>query len=673
MMCPRFLCALVFSALLSQLSACARTDIPASMMKIQAWEDARVIPGDSLYSYLHESSYLVRAAACLALGRIGRPEAVPQLAETLRDDRRPEVREQAAFALGLIPTSASAVALLAGAEKELSLMAGSGRRGSPEVLGEVLLALGRVNQPGTATEVMRGLLHPHPLVREQALESLALLADSSSVDAIVRASHDPVESVAWRAAYALGKFQDERAVQREIELLGHSSAMVRAFAAKGLGQIGPPLALTAEDALVSRLHESEWTVRVNAARALGQLGAKEAVPQLSSMLADEVFHVRAAALGALHALAPISDPGPLDVACRDTCSVVRLAAYAALAANLPDGASAQLREGLQDSSGVVRGECYELLGEHPDPDARATLNAAFDQHTDMEIRPHALEGIASLGGEDAISILKTALRDDDWTVATTAATDLGKLGDESVIDPLLACYQSWDQRHQVEVCEAALSSLGELKAAEATTILKQVLSESNDRRLRVAARNALAEILPEKEAAGLPRVEDIVMDVRPIQRSPKQPALVSESNARELILHTSRGRIVIDLYFDVAPQSCESFARLAESGFFDGLDFHRVVPNFVIQGGDPLGTGWGDAGYLLRSEWSSLRFERGSVGIATNGKDTGSCQLFITHSPQPHLNARYTLIGRVAEGMDVVDAIQVEDTFTAEVVWKAPR
>jgi HEAT repeat protein/cyclophilin family peptidyl-prolyl cis-trans isomerase len=673
MMCPRFLSVLALSALLSQLSACARTDIPACMMKIQAWEDARVIPGDSLYSYLDESSYVVRAAAALALGRIGRPEAVPYLAKTLRDDRRPEVREQAAFALGLIPTSASAVALLAGAERELSLMAGSGRRGSPEVLGETLLALGRVDQPGTAAEVVRGLLHPHPLVREQALESLALLADSTSVDEIVRASHDPVESVAWRAAYALGKFKDQRAVEREIELLGHSSALVRAFAAKGLGQIGPPLALSAEDALISRLHESEWTVRVNAARALGRLGAKEASAPLLGMLDDEVFHARAAALGALQALAPISDPAPLLAACQDTCSVVRLAAYAAVAANLPDEAAAKLREGLEDSSGIVRGECYELLGEHPDQNARATLTAAFNQHTDEEIRTHAVEGIASLGGEGAIAVLKSALNDADWTVATTAATDLGKLGDESSIDPLLACYESWNQRQEVGVCEAVLTALGELKAEKAIATLKEVLSESNDRRLRVAARNALAQILPEKEAAGLPKVEDIIMDVRPIQRSPKQPPLVRESDARELILHTSRGQIVIDLYFDVAPQSCESFARLAESGFFDGLDFHRVVPNFVIQGGDPLGTGWGDAGYELRSEWSSLRFERGTVGIATSGKDTGSCQLFITHSPQPHLNARYTIIGRVAEGMNVVDAIQIEDTFTAEVVWQAPR
>jgi HEAT repeat protein/cyclophilin family peptidyl-prolyl cis-trans isomerase len=673
MMCQRTLSALFLSLLLSQLLACARTDIPACTRDIRRWEDARTIPGDSLYAYLHESSYLVRREAALALGRIGRPEAVPHLAEVLRDDRRPEVRADAAFALGLIPTSASAVALLAGVEKELSLMAGSGRRGSPEVLGEVLLALGRVDQPGTAGEVVRGLSHPHPLVREQALESLALLADSTTVDEILRASHDPVESVVWRAAYALGKFQDERAVKREIELLGHSSGLVRAFAARGLGEIGPPLALVGQDALAERLHESEWTVRVNAARSLGKLGARSQSTALLSVLDDEIFHARAAALEALQQLAPVPQPAAIVDACRDSCSVVRLAAYAAVAANLQETAAPTLREGLEDSSGVVRSECLELLGQHPDADAFRTLAAALSQHIDEEIRAHAVEGLASLGGEKAIALLLASLKDGDWVVATTAAMNLGKLNVRSAIDSLLNCYEFWDRRDNVGVCEATLMSMGELRAKRASEVLNRVLNESSDRRLRVAARTALVKILPERQAAGLPKVEDIEMDVRPIRRSSKQPPLVAESDARELILHTQRGTIVIDLLYEIAPQSCESFARLAEAGFFNGLDFHRVVPNFVIQGGDPLGSGWGDAGYLLRSEWSPARYDRGTVGIATNGKDTGSCQLFITHSPEPRLNARYTIIGRVAEGMDVVDAIQIEDSFTAEAMWTTPR
>lgn len=88
----------------------------------------------------------------------------------------------------------------------------------------------------------------------------------------------------------------------------------------------------------------------------------------------------------------------------------------------------------------------------------------------------------------------------------------------------------------------------------------------------------------------------------------------------------------------------------------------------MIQGGDPTGTGWGDAGYTLRSEWNPRRYERGTVGIAHSGKDTGSCQLFIAQSPQPHLDGRYTIWGSVVTGMDVVNRIQRGDRFRAEVV-----
>jgi cyclophilin family peptidyl-prolyl cis-trans isomerase len=97
--------------------------------------------------------------------------------------------------------------------------------------------------------------------------------------------------------------------------------------------------------------------------------------------------------------------------------------------------------------------------------------------------------------------------------------------------------------------------------------------------------------------------------------------------------------------------------RLAERGYFDGLVVHRVVPNFVIQDGDPTGTGSGGPGYTIRCEYNRLRYEAGMVGMALSGKDTGGSQWFITHSPQPHLNGRYTIFARVVRGMDVVHRI----------------
>ena len=117
----------------------------------------------------------------------------------------------------------------------------------------------------------------------------------------------------------------------------------------------------------------------------------------------------------------------------------------------------------------------------------------------------------------------------------------------------------------------------------------------------------------------------------------------------------------MDFYFDAAPLTVMHFVKLAEKKFYDGQYFHRVVPNFVIQAGDPDGTGWGGPGYSIRSEFSDKPYERGSVGMASAGKDTEGSQWFICHSPQPHLEGRYTVFGKVRNGLDVVDKIQVGD------------
>ena len=125
---------------------------------------------------------------------------------------------------------------------------------------------------------------------------------------------------------------------------------------------------------------------------------------------------------------------------------------------------------------------------------------------------------------------------------------------------------------------------------------------------------------------------------------------------------------MLELYTQAAPYTVLSFLKLAARHFYDGLPFHRVVPNFVVQGGDPRGDGWGGPDYSIRSEFSLLRFERGMLGMASAGKDTEGSQFFITHSPQPHLDGRYTIFGRVRDGMDLVDRLQVGDTITTVVV-----
>jgi cyclophilin family peptidyl-prolyl cis-trans isomerase len=134
------------------------------------------------------------------------------------------------------------------------------------------------------------------------------------------------------------------------------------------------------------------------------------------------------------------------------------------------------------------------------------------------------------------------------------------------------------------------------------------------------------------------------------------------------LIQTNRGEIEIELLTEVAPLTVLNFIDLARSGFYDGLSFHRVVPNFVVQGGCPRGDGWGGPPYCIRCEYSDVPFERGTVGIATSGHDTGGSQFFICHSPQPHLDARYTVFGQVLSGMDVVDQIVVGDVIQKIII-----
>jgi cyclophilin family peptidyl-prolyl cis-trans isomerase len=126
---------------------------------------------------------------------------------------------------------------------------------------------------------------------------------------------------------------------------------------------------------------------------------------------------------------------------------------------------------------------------------------------------------------------------------------------------------------------------------------------------------------------------------------------------------TSKGTIEIELHVEDAPGSVASFIQLCKEGFYDGKSFHRVVPNFVIQGGCPRGDGMGGTDYTLRSEFRLHDYRTGSVGLASSGPDTESCQWFITHIPTPHLEGRYTIFAHVTEGMDIVDQIQIGDTI----------
>jgi cyclophilin family peptidyl-prolyl cis-trans isomerase len=130
---------------------------------------------------------------------------------------------------------------------------------------------------------------------------------------------------------------------------------------------------------------------------------------------------------------------------------------------------------------------------------------------------------------------------------------------------------------------------------------------------------------------------------------------------QKALIKTTKGDITIRLLVEEAPGSVTNFVALVNKHYFDNKFFHRVVPNFVVQAGCNRGDGWGSEDYSIRSEFTSRRYATGSVGMASAGKDTEGTQWFITHSPTPHLDGRYTIFAEVENGMDVVHQIEVGD------------
>ena len=149
---------------------------------------------------------------------------------------------------------------------------------------------------------------------------------------------------------------------------------------------------------------------------------------------------------------------------------------------------------------------------------------------------------------------------------------------------------------------------------------------------------------------------------------------IDQAKTYQVTMETSKGNIELELYPQHAPLTVNNFVFLAGEGFYDGLTFHRVIPNFMIQGGDPTGTGRGGPGYRFQDETrgNPLTHERGVISMANAGPNTNGSQFFITHGPQPHLNGRHTVFGKVTVGQDVVDAMQQGDRMLKVEVVEAP-
>jgi cyclophilin family peptidyl-prolyl cis-trans isomerase len=180
-----------------------------------------------------------------------------------------------------------------------------------------------------------------------------------------------------------------------------------------------------------------------------------------------------------------------------------------------------------------------------------------------------------------------------------------------------------------------------------------------------AVRVRAAELLRQQQVTG----EVARPAATPRADSAEFRTVVAPKYSPHAYIETDKGTIEIELAVLDAPLTVANFMTLARKGYFTNVTFHRVVPDFVVQGGDPRGDGEGGPGYTIRDELNERPYLRGTVGMALDWKDTGGSQFFITHSPQPHLDARYTAFGYVVAGMDVVDRLVPTDVIRSVRIW----
>ena len=662
--------------------------------KIIQYEDERTTP-DDLLEMLQPPHGGARRRALLALARIGYPNALGFLIDVLNADRNPENRDPdmralAAFALGEIESQHAASYLIQHLDPavETSVLV---RARCAEALGKIasnklsIAALGDYGVKGIAEALAALLPSPekpfvsenHKLLVELTLTALLRVRQPATVEAIATQLRSPDPDIRWQAANALARMRDgiQTAVPGLLPLLDDTNPLVRAHAARALGVAK---ATQAVDGLIKRLADADARVAASAINALGTINDAKAVDPLvalgNAQLADyrafdrnksgippqqNLLLLIATALGNLKEARGLPflkslrfADGKLGAFPEVEVAVARFGEKEFF--DVPESlklapndwrAMAAYAQGLGQAGGdKARAILLDLLSgkSYGKPDARAVSDI--------------LNALAAAKVDGLRDLLLDQLKAEDVVVRATAAELLGETGDasEKVASALEAAYKAARKEAVNDARVAILEAAQKLKHPMNLQALAEE-TRDEDYVVRRKAVELLAqskfEIATQKLAIG--RV-NTGHDKKYWQRMAQLAELPKNPTA---VIHTKKGDVRIELYVQDAPMTVDNFVKLVRKGFYDGLEFVRVVPNFVIQTGDPRGDQNGGPGYQIRDEINLRRYGTGTVGMALSGKDTGGSQFFITHAPQPHLDGGYTVFGQVTEGMDVVNRI----------------
>lgn len=649
--------------------------LPASpaeaLATIARLEDAREDGGGLLQTLVTGHGTFgpeLRERAALALGRLpleGHGEGVTRALVEALGDESASVRAAAAFALGLRADPASADGILE-----------HWRDPEPGVRARLIQAASRIDEDRLRASILAAMRHPLAAVREAAVTAPHAWGVDAEVDLALAevASRLPVgdpraermgipprsleePGVVWRALFTLARRGAEAGRDAFHIHCQDADPLARLFAVQGLAK------LEAHDAgrlaLEAAMADTDWRVPVEAARGLGAYGDQRSLDALESGLDHPSVHVRVAVVEALSAypVEPGRIEGLLAGVREDPSAWVRAAALAGEAALRGARAVELLAEALASEDAVRRAGAALAAGRLPTEHAvPLLLPATLDPHP--RVAGMAINALGTHDTDEAHARLVELLAHGDNGVRVAAATALAAQPRASDLQALREAFETSHGDVGVDVQVQVLRTLATLEDPQARALVAAAGAHADPWVRRVARELAGAAA----ETPGPP--------ARPGAPEPELPLPEHHDPGGDrprVRVRTSRGDMVFDLFPAEAPVHVHSFLSLARAGHYDGLDFHRVVPDFVIQGGcyrgDGNGTGtWRGQADTLRNEFTPRRYVRGSLGMPRSTEvDSGGSQFFVTHRPTPHLDGRYTIFGELREGFEVLDAVEVGD------------
>lgn len=425
---------------------------------------------------------------------------------------------------------------------------------------------------------------------------------TASLNRLLTLANDSDAEVRWRANYAFSRFPDERAEKMLTQAVKDPHKATRLFAVRSLSKLGRKVD-------VSLLTDPDIYVRAEAAAAFGAAKAAGEIPLFVYL--DSSAHVRAAAADAVSATGDAGLASRLEKMASSDTPMPRGRALIALAKLGGASSAPSLERGRKDPHWWIRSRAYEASAFLPDS---AVILSAGISDPDARVAAQALETLASSTAPAAAAAIEKVLRDP-----------------KAELEPLGTAVDAAAGRKSPSFAEP-------LRAAWGRADLTAELRDS----MRKALKASGVEV---KAGPGL----DPPKTFPPLASSPV------------LVLETEKGTVELLLDASAAPNTAAAIADAARRGVYDGTVWHRVVTAFVVQGGDPRGSGWGDDGFRLLDEANPLPFLRGTLGMPKAGPDTGGVQLFVSLVPTPHLDGRYTPFGRVTLGMDVLDVLEPGD------------